>query len=136
MKDGYWFRSNSFPIEPGEDRDVNPGVYGRQLASWLRQQLEARGQRVLDVFPEDFGWCVSCQRKPFHRWIGCGNARHPSDEPGNAGELIWHCFPVVEASLLTRLFRRQAMALALSQLDEVLRDVLHSSREIVLVDAP
>lgn len=37
---GYWFKSTLFEIEPGEDGDINPGIYGRQLAVWLKDKLE------------------------------------------------------------------------------------------------
>lgn len=29
---GYWFKSTLFDIEPGEDKETNPGMYGRQFA--------------------------------------------------------------------------------------------------------
>ena len=32
--EGYWFKFSKFEIEPGEDKDTNPGIYGRQLAVW------------------------------------------------------------------------------------------------------
>jgi hypothetical protein len=37
--EGYWFKSSKFEIEPGEDEEINPGMYGRQLARWLKQRL-------------------------------------------------------------------------------------------------
>jgi hypothetical protein len=29
----------SFGVEPGEDRETNPGVYGRSFADWLADRL-------------------------------------------------------------------------------------------------
>ena len=37
------FTSSQFPVEPNEDEDTNPGIYGRALACWLAEQLAARG---------------------------------------------------------------------------------------------
>jgi hypothetical protein len=53
-----WFRSNSFEIEVGEDKETNPLFYGRQLARWLESALQGEGVIVEKVFPEDWGWCV------------------------------------------------------------------------------
>jgi hypothetical protein len=39
-EEGYWFKSSKFQVEPGEDEETNPGLYGRQLARWLKARLE------------------------------------------------------------------------------------------------
>jgi len=70
MSDGYWFKSSLFEIEPGEDEEINPGIYGRQVATWLRQKLDAAGFTVEDVLNEDWGRCLMCQRSPFALWVG------------------------------------------------------------------
>ena len=138
MMEGYWFRSGAFQIEPGEDDDVNPGIYGRQLALWLRTRLEERGQPVLDVFPEDFGWCVRCQAKPFLLWVGCGSVsdKESMDIVPTADQVTWHCFAVAEASLLGRIFRNDDLAPAFSRLSGLLRDILDSEPTIKLVEEP
>lgn len=50
---GYWFTSSLFQVEAGEDEDINPGRYGRQLAVWLKKQLEDRGYAVEPIINED-----------------------------------------------------------------------------------
>lgn len=138
LMEGYWFRSGSFQIEPGEDDSVNPGIYGRQLALWLKERLEDRGQAVLDVFPEDFGWCVRCQFKPFLLWVGCGSI-NDHESVGvftSSDQVTWHCFAVAERPLLGRLFRRYDMAPAFSRLNQLLRDILESEPTIKLVEEP
>ena len=52
--DGFWFKSSKFEIEPGEDKEINPGVYGRQLAVWLAGQLRGLGYDV-ELINEDLG---------------------------------------------------------------------------------
>lgn len=138
MMEGYWFRSSAFQIEPGEDKTVNPGIYGRQLALWLKERLEDRGQAVLDVLPVDFGWCVRCQVKPFLLWIGCGsiNDHESSEVLPSPDEVTWHCFAVAELPLLGRLFRRHDMTPACSRLDQLLRDILESDPVVRLVEEP
>lgn len=44
--DGYWFTSTLFAVEPREDAETNPRMYGRQLASCLKVQLGERGRVV------------------------------------------------------------------------------------------
>lgn len=138
MMEGYWFRSSAFQIEPGEDENVNPGIYGRQLALWLKERLESRGQTVLDVFPEDFGWCVRCQFKPFLLWVGCGsiNDKESFEVLPSPDQVTWHCFAVAELPLLGRLFRRYDMAPALTRLNQLLRDILESDPAVRLVKEP
>jgi hypothetical protein len=47
--DGYWFKSSKFEIEPGEDEEINPRRYGRQLSIWLKSRLEEIGYGVEDI---------------------------------------------------------------------------------------
>lgn len=68
--DGFWFKSTRFEIEPGEDDEINPRIYGRQLAVWLEEQLEQRGYNVEPVIAEDWGRCLMCSRSPFSLWVG------------------------------------------------------------------
>ena len=57
--EGYRFKSSKFEIEPGEDEEINPRMYGRQLARWLKQRLEEKGYSVEDIINEDWG-SASC----------------------------------------------------------------------------
>ena len=54
----YHFTSSLFDVEPGEDEEINPRMYGRQLAAWLRQQLEQRGHNIKYIVAEDWGRCI------------------------------------------------------------------------------
>ena len=33
--DQFWFKTNLFDIEPNEDEETNPRIYGKQFAHWL-----------------------------------------------------------------------------------------------------
>jgi hypothetical protein len=82
---GYSFKSSKFEIEPGEDADINPRIYGRQLAIWRKERLEQSGYAVEDIINEDWGRCFMCQRDPFMLWVGCGNmSDHCTAKPGDA----------------------------------------------------
>lgn len=71
--EGFWFKSSKFEIEPGEDEEINPRIYGRQLAIWLKARLEQTGYAVEEIINEDWGRCLMCARDPFMLWVGCGN---------------------------------------------------------------
>ena len=103
-----WFRSTLFEIEPGEDEETNPLCFGRQLARWLRERLVANGRSVEDVIPEDWGWCLIVQRKPFLLWVGCVSVHDyattkPGDPLPRGSEVVWACTVVAERSLLGKL---------------------------------
>jgi hypothetical protein len=84
--EGYWFKSSKFEIELGEDADINPRIYGRQLAVCLKARLEQNGYAVENIINEDWGRCLMCQRDPFMLWVGCGNmSDHRTAKPAESG---------------------------------------------------
>lgn len=104
----FWFRSTLFEIEPGEDEETNPSCYGRQFARWLRDRLVAEGRLVEELIPEDWGWCLLVQRRPYLLWVGCGSihdyaAAKASDTLPRGNEVVWSCTVVAEKSLFGRL---------------------------------
>ena len=133
---GYWFKSTLFDVETGEEEEVNPGRTGRQLARWLKGQLESAGYAGVEVVPEDWGWCVMCSKDPFMLWVGCGNVDEPGEPIPSKEEIIWHCFPHAETGFLKRLFGRIDTGPALAQLDSRLRQILSQEPEITLIDEP
>jgi len=62
--DGYWFTSTKFEIEPGEDEEINPGIYGRQLARWFTLLEKKRPECAAQLRPIFFrlssriSWCL------------------------------------------------------------------------------
>ena len=132
--EGHWFTSTLFHVEPGEDQEVNPGRYGRQLARWLQARLKERGYLHADVVAEDWGWCVMCHAQPFMLWVGCGNVE--SEAPAESTPIVWHCFAVAEVPLLTRIFKRVNAAPELSRLNSTLHTILSGTDGITLVSEP
>ncbi len=70
------FRSENFRIDPTEDEETNPFLYGRSLAQWLRSKLTSLGYTPEEVIPEDFGWIVVLSRGSGMLWVGCVNDHH------------------------------------------------------------
>lgn len=138
---GYWFKSAKFEIEPGEDEDCNPRMYGRQLAIWLKGRLEQSGYVVEDIINEDWGRCLMCQRDSFMLWVGCGNisdhtAANADDAPPAKETVTWHCFATAEFPFWKRLFRKMNTGPAASKLNGVLGEILRSELQIRFVDEP
>jgi hypothetical protein len=134
MSDGYWFKSSLFEIEPGEDDEINPGIYGRQLTQWLKARLEAGGYAVEAVIAEDWGRCLMCQRSPFSLWVGVSSV---DDETRAAGEIptkeavIWHCFATTEGGLRMRMFgKKNEIEASRAKLDATLLSILRSEPAI------
>ena len=139
--EGYWFKSSKFEIEPGEDADINPRIYGRQLAVWLKGRLEHSGYAVEDIINEDWGRCLMCQRDPFMLWVGCANmsdhrAAKPSDAPPTKETVTWQCFVAAEVPFLKRSFGKMDTGAAVSKLNAVLGQILRAEPEVTLVEEP
>ncbi len=83
----------------GEEELTNPGRFGQALAIWIRTQLIDQGYTLVDEpIPEDWGWVVMVQKKPFPLWVGCGN------EDGSTTR--WSVFVEAELSIFQKLFKK------------------------------
>ncbi|MDO4776785.1 MAG: hypothetical protein Q4A06_04915 [Cardiobacteriaceae bacterium] len=65
------FASDAFPPEAGETGLINPGIFGKRLATWLVEQLPAHGFAVTDWYPENWGWEIVLENREFPLKIGC-----------------------------------------------------------------
>jgi hypothetical protein len=137
---GYWFKSSDFEAEPGEDEETNPRMYGRQVASWLHERFQALGYEVEDVFGEDWGWCVMCQRDPYWLWVGCVNLRdyehaQPDDPPPPADRLLWNVVPMAEVPFFKYLFKKKPDPRpGLDKIGAELKAILDSDPRVEVVD--
>ncbi len=137
----FYFKSDLFDIEPGEDDEINPRMYGRQLAIWLRSRLEQTGYEVEPVIAEDWGRCIMVSRYPFMLWAGCGNMMEytdvkENDPPPTKENIVWLCFVEAEVPLLKRLFNKPDTTPALNKLQAELASILSSEPRITLVEEP
>lgn len=139
--DGFWFKSTLFDIEPGEDDEVNPRIYGRQLAEWLKQQLESLGYQIEPVIAEDWGRCLMCSRAPFMLWVGCGSdvdddELGPDAPPPSKENIVWYCFPMAEVPIWRRIFRKPNTAPSVEKLSNDLAEILQREPSVTLVPRP
>jgi hypothetical protein len=91
-------RSSRFAIEPGEDEDTNPGIYGRALAQWLATQLPEFGWRVKGCIAEDFGRLVEVEHTKFRLFVACAS--------GHDGADSWQAFTFAEGGGLLGMFAK------------------------------
>lgn len=135
----YYFKSDLFEIESGEDQEINPGIYGKSLAFWLSRQLKAYGYEV-EIIEEDWGRCLICSRSPHLLWVGCGNVYNrkliKNGKVPAAGEVTWQCFVVEEVSFLKRLFSTPKTSPEKNNLYEVLGAILRNEKRIRIVEDP
>jgi len=140
MSDGYWFKSSLFEIEPGEDDEINPGIYGRQLALWLKPKLEAAGYTVEGILNEDWGRCIMCQRSPFALWVGVGSVEDEARVDGmipTKDAVVWHCFAVTEGGFRMRMFgKKNEIESSRAKLDAALQSILRAEPAILLIQEP
>ena len=113
------FASEKFKPFPGEDEKTNPGVFGQALAGWVREKLIANGHTFTEEpIPEDWGWVVMIQRKPFRLWVGCGN------EVGNFQQ--WGLFVEAESGLFQKLFKRVDPSPSVAALEQELEKIVRT----------
>ena len=85
MKTAVEFESDLFKPFLPEDAQVNPQVYGAELAFWLSRALAERG--VVTSYPnyEDWGWFIEYTSPDDEEfWLCCGNREAASNK--------WLCF--------------------------------------------
>ena len=104
-------------------------MYGRQLAAWLKSQLDLRGHTIECIVAEDWGRCLMCANSEFALWVGCGSSpdygtAKPGDPPLPKESIVWTCFAEAEPSFWQRYVKRLDTAPALERLDSALRDIL------------
>jgi|SRR5437899_2021388 len=113
------FESSAFAVIPGEDRETNPGIYGKALAQWLAERLRAAGFAPGPVIAEDFGWCVPVQSKPHSLYVACASRGEKSGQ--------WRVFGFAEGGLMARLLGKDRSAESLAVLFTALRQCLQSA---------
>jgi hypothetical protein len=116
------FRSSAFAVEAGEDKQTNPGIFGKALAQWVAEQLRAMGFSPGEVIAEDFGWCVPIESKPHNLYVACASAE---EQPNH-----WRVFAFAEGGLMARLLGRDQSAQSVASLFTNLKELLQSAPHV------
>lgn len=68
-----YFESNIFEPFLSEEAQVNPSVYGAELAWWLSRELASEGIETAYPNNEDWGWFIEYIVDDDEYWLCCGN---------------------------------------------------------------
>ncbi len=58
---------------------INPELWGKLLADFLRDGLLSQGYEIAEPIPEDWGWMLRILGQHFPMWIGCGHYQEYDD---------------------------------------------------------
>ena len=95
----FCFQSSKFKPVPNEEKYTNPGIYGKECAEWLANELKNIGYTIKEIVPEDWGWCIILDGfDTYSYWIGC-NGEYYDDH------LIWSCFVSVDEPFFKNPFK-------------------------------
>ena len=123
------FRSSRFQVEPGEDEETNPGLYGKSLAAWLQARLGEQGIGAPEpIIAEDFGWLVVISRKPTFLWLACCNQADPVESGGGIGE--WAVIVSADPTIVQRLTGGKAIAEAVDAVAAKVEKILKADPQI------
>jgi hypothetical protein len=116
------FNSAAFAPVAGEERQTNPGIYGKSLAAWLGGELRSAGFETGELVGEDFGWCVPVKSEPYALYVACAST----------GEEMPQCrvFAFIEGGLLSRVTGTDGRAKRLSDVFAAVRRCLESASQI------
>lgn len=116
------FKSSAFPPEPGEDEEVNPGIFGKALANWLAAELPKQGYTVKGQVAEDFGRLVELDAPRGRLYVAASSTDETATE--------WQVFGILELGLFARLGGGVDPAQTIGRLAGSLRTILEGSPQV------
>ncbi|HUR45534.1 MAG TPA: hypothetical protein VMZ27_06590 [Candidatus Saccharimonadales bacterium] len=122
MKTQVSFRSKKFPPCDGEEKQINPGLWGKRLAEYLVQRLAEQGIQSDPINAEDWGWFVPIKNEAFPLAICCGHQDGDDDE--------FLCFTEPSGPIIKKLFRKIDATEQLTRLVNALEKILSSDPDI------
>ena len=122
MKTQVEFRSNKFPAHKGEEKDINPGLWGKRLAEYLVQKLSEKGIETEEIVAEDWGYYIPVQNEGFRLAICCGHQNGDDDQ--------FLCFTDPDTPVVKKLFKKIDITSQLSRLIEAMQQILGSDPDI------
>jgi hypothetical protein len=116
------FASTEFPAYPGEDKEINPGIFGKRLAEFLAEGLRHQGFKVLCIGAEDWGWMVEIENQEFPLWVGCANYEESENE--------FQCFIEPSKPFVRKWFSKNETGPIVEKLATALETVLLQSGKV------
>jgi hypothetical protein len=122
MKTRVEFRSSKFPPYEGEQEEINPGLWGRRLAEYLKEKLIGLGIETKDVITEDWGCLLPVKNESFDLSIACGHQYGDDD--------LFLCFIKSGKPVIRKLFKQINTGQEVGRLAEVLEKIFASDPDI------
>ena len=116
------FRSSKFPPYEGEEKQINPGLWGKRLAEYLAQKLAEKGIATEEMVAEDWGRYVPVRNEGFRLALCCGHQNGDDDE--------FVCFTDPSTPIVKKFFKKIDATAQLTRLTEALQQILASDPEI------
>ncbi len=74
------FRSDKFPPYDGEKEQINPGLWGKRLAEYVKEKLAVLGIATGEIIMEDWGCLLPVTNETFALSVTCGHQSGDDDE--------------------------------------------------------
>ncbi len=118
MKTHVEFRSDKFPAYPGEEEEVNPGLWGKRLADYFHHKLRDQAIETDEIFAEDWGWVVPIRHDIFAMWVGCG---HYQEYPDGYLVFVEPSKPTIRTRLFKKIDTTSDVARVADAIDRILK---------------
>ena len=92
------FRSHKFPPYDGEEEQINPGLWGKRLAEYVKEKLAAHRIETGEIVMEDWGCLLPVKNEAFALSVACGHQNGDDDE--------FLCFIEPSKPVIRKLFRK------------------------------
>ena len=117
------FNSDLFHPHLADEAQVNPGVYGAELAWWLGKELAKKGVPTTYPESEDWGWFIEYIVDDNEYSLCCANVENRTNE--------WHIYLNPHAKSL--FGRNKAKIEDAHLLISALKELLEKNKEIINV---
>ena len=126
MKTQVTFRSNKFPPYEGEEKQINPGLWGKRLAEYLVVKLRAMGIETHEIIAEDWGWYIPIKNDGFRLAVCCGHQYGDDDE--------FLCFTDPATPVLRKFLRKIDATKQLGRVVSAMETILSTDSDIRSVE--
>jgi hypothetical protein len=103
-------------------RRINPGLWGKRLAEYLKEKLAGLGIATDGIVGEDWGYLLGVKNDSFPLAIGCGHQEGGDDE--------FLCFIEPSKPVIRKWFRKIDTTQAVGRLSDALQKILASDPDI------
>ena len=122
MKTHVEFRTDIFPPYDGEENQINPGIWGKRLAEYLKAKLKENGINSEDICSEDWGYEIPIINGKYPFFLGCANYQEYEN-----GFLV---FINPSKPIIRKLFKKIDLTNEINSISEIIDKILSENNEI------